>query len=1075
MPLLTVSLFGPFTASIDGTPIASFRSVSVQALFIYLLAESNQIPHSREMLSELIWPGMPSASSRKNLRQALYELRQAIPYIPLSNGESGPVAIADRRTIQINPSGVFQTDIAQFEKLLLKKELDFLKAAADLYRGDFLSDFYIPGSSDFEAWAASKRAYYRRRALECMTAVVQLSIERASYAQAESYARRQLELDNLFEPAHRQLMQVLELTGRRSESLDQYDQLRGILRQELGADPSPATSALYKSILEGAFQPSIEPETALPRQHQPETPRVPDNLPLQATAFIGRETEIDDLQDRLLNDPDCRLMTLLGPGGSGKTRLAIEVANRIAQEPGHPFTDGIWFISLDKLEDPGLVPAAIAKDLPFNLLGEEDQECQLLDYLSQRSILLILDNYEQLLQNDGPPLAARILTTAPGVKVLVTSRSLLKARAERVHHVAGLAYPKVEDQLDAEEALSFDAVRLFQQSARRAQPDFEVCRENVAKINHVSSLLQGMPLAIELAASWIVMLSPQEIIEEIDRSLDFLEAQWRDVPKRQQSLRAVFVSSWEMLTGREKQLVGSLSIFRSSFSREAAQAVSGAALAELMSLSSKSWLTRSSADEYQIHVMLRQFGREKLQDNVGTLVKAKTAHATYYLSWLERMNLKLRGSFQREALDQIVSAFDDVRVALGTVEEHSLWTLLTDQSLAALVYFASGRDGFVRDVQFMIRRLREGHPDPEGNDRIYHVLGVAEASLSHGYFVPKYIVHWLTRQLPDDLILSSWQVLRFSKPEAIDALWLVLSALLYAWSDNLPAIDRLQSLVTAYRDGHNRWALAFALHQLGRAISQIQFPSNIRYLTKEERQIWNVADTSGMERETEVRRLLKEAISIWEELGDKMQHADALRLLAFNYARSDATSAKKVMEKAHGLYMELGDLFAAASVLRELAEINLHHGHIPDAIENYRNSRKLTINIYDRKVSLPTLSLESIHLARYGDLDHARHLRIENMAVARDLEEVVLLSWSIWEMGEIERLSGNLSEARRLYIQSRELFTQESDQVGLCFYNKGMGDLALMRADYREAQQRFMSALEYAVNANHDWSQVYSL
>jgi predicted ATPase/DNA-binding CsgD family transcriptional regulator len=348
-------------------------------------------------------------------------------------------------------------------------------------------------------------------------------------------------------------------------------------------------------------------------------PAVPAHLPVQLTPFIGREDELEALS-RLFSQPHNRLLTILAPGGMGKTRLALAAAENALKQ----FEHGIFFIPLAPLTTTDqLVPAiAAAIGLHFSPDHRPPQR-QLLEFLSTRNTLLVLDNFEHLL--DGAALVTDLLNAAPKVKALVTSRERLNLTGETIYTLGGLPYP---GQFQSENPLNFSAVKLFVQCASRANSHFVA--HDAASIAHVCQLVQGMPLALELAAAWAGTLSPAEIAAEIIRSADFLHTTMRNAPERLRSIRAVFEATWRRLTLDERQAFRRLSIFRGGCTREAAQGVAGVDLSALAGLVDKALLRRSGEGKrYEIHELLRQYAAEQL-DAVDDFARTRSAYRDYF-------------------------------------------------------------------------------------------------------------------------------------------------------------------------------------------------------------------------------------------------------------------------------------------------------------------------------------------------------------------------------------------------------------------------------------------------------------
>jgi len=373
------------------------------------------------------------------------------------------------------------------------------------------------------------------------------------------------------------------------------------------------------------------------------------NLPVQPTPFVGREAELTELA-RLLDDPGVHLLTILGAGGMGKTRLALEAG---AAQMGN-FERGVYFVSLAPLQSIEAIVPTVAEALGFSFYtdaeggAKAEPRQQLLDYLRQKRMLILMDNFEHLL--DGVNLVTDILETAPDVKILAASRARLSVQGEHLFHLTGMDFPDWETPEDAAEC---SAVKLFLQSARRTRPGFELVTDDLKYISRICRLVRGMPLGILMVAAWVEMLTPAEIAGEIGQGLDFLETDLRDVPERQRSMRAVFDHSWNLLTEREQEVFQGLSVFRGGFTRQAAQRVTVASLRELMALVNKSLLRRAPTGRYEVHELLRQYAAEKLDQSPSASETARDRHRAYYTAALQGWCEDLKGPRQRTALAEM--------------------------------------------------------------------------------------------------------------------------------------------------------------------------------------------------------------------------------------------------------------------------------------------------------------------------------------------------------------------------------------------------------------------------------------
>ena len=629
MPKLSLSVLGSFAASLDERPLTQFRTKSVQALLVYLTCRPER--HLREQLMTLLWPELPQKSAQGSLRQTLYLLRQAIPELLSQDGSSAvPLLLVDRKTVQINPNGRYDLDMRTFTELLKEDESRWSEAV-DIYRGDFLADFYLPDSAPFEEWAHARRNRLKRQMLTTLQSLTEQQLSSGNLNQAELYARRQIKIDNLQELAHQQLIEILARDRRRVDALTQYESFAQLLQTELAVEPSAETQDLYEAIRVGDLEKIRKDRSDVvivtPTPPSLVTKPPPHYLPTQPTPFVGREADLNAL-DNLLANPDIRLVTIVGPGGMGKTRLAIAcaerqlMANQSSNEIVHKrFPDGVFIVPLAAATTIEHIAPLLAKALNFQFQGNKPLEQQMLNYLRQKKLLLLLDNFEHLLAGVG--LLSDILAGAPDVCILVTSRELLKLQAEQVYSIQGFDYHEWQSVAEAEE----DAVvQLFQSSARRVLSEFVLKPEHLTPMWQICQLVQGMPLGIVLATAWIELLSPAEIAAEIQSSLDILEVDYSDLPLRQQSMRAVLRTTWERLTASEKTTFGQLSLFHGGFSVEAARAVTGASLHTLIKLLEKSLLFRSGTGRFEVHELLRQFAAEQLSHSPNEQNAASERH-----------------------------------------------------------------------------------------------------------------------------------------------------------------------------------------------------------------------------------------------------------------------------------------------------------------------------------------------------------------------------------------------------------------------------------------------------------------
>ncbi len=609
-----------------------------QALLFYLALEPGA--HSRAALAALLWSEMPEEKARGNLRTAVSRLKpQFNDYLHVT-----------RSAITLTDDKVW-VDATEFERGLRGLALAERRAALDLYRGDLLADLQLRDAPAFEEWLLVARVRLRQMALDGLEQLAHDTWRQGDAAQALADFRRLLALDAYREGAHRGVMRLLAEMGDRAGALAQFEQCRQILAAELAVEPAPSTLSLHEAIKHGGLPRSVK-QSSISNLPSP----VPNNLPAATTSFHGRTAELGQIEEAL-SDPGCRLLTLTGLGGVGKTRLALAVAHHLQQTHADWFPDGVFWVGLTAVTNAADLLAALATHLEFRFNGPDTPFTQLSNFLRHKSLLLLLDNLEQLVQES--PLFSELLQAAPGLKLLATSREKLNLYEEWVFPVAGLPFPT-----DKEAALAdFPAAQLFAQRARQHDLLFDLARE-AAGVRQICQLVDGQPLGLELAAAWTSAFSCAEIAEMMDQKQASPVVAKRNVPARHHSLQAAFDFSWQLLTGEEKRVLSGLGVFRGGFTRGAAEAVVAATPRLLANLVAKSLVRREEHGRYDLHEQVRQFAWEK--ETVANRQHWAESHLAYFAAFLQTRGVALKTTPQQQALAEVAADLDNMRGAWET-------------------------------------------------------------------------------------------------------------------------------------------------------------------------------------------------------------------------------------------------------------------------------------------------------------------------------------------------------------------------------------------------------------------------
>lgn len=652
MPQLAIYLFGSPRLELDKQPV-EFSLRKGVALLAFLAVEGGR--QNRDRLATLLWPGYGQRDARANLRRTLSALSRALP---------GAWLWTTPQSIELNPEANIWIDIQCFRELAKQAGAPQAQAEATaLAGGPFLAGFTLNDAPEFDQWQSQESQYWSRQVGQLLERLIRYHIDQQTWEDGIPFAQRWVALEPLHEEARRLLMLLYARSGQRNAALDQYLECVRILQAELSVAPEEATTQFYHQIRSGLLgelrhwpTPSSDtPSPAILLDERQEVEATP--LPLHTTPFLGRETEMDQLRHALLHETECRLLTLLGPGGSGKTRLALAAAEGLAPH----FADGIFFVPLAGLETAVRLESTVANALGFSFYTGSTPRKQLCRYLADKSILLILDNYEHLL--DGVDLPPTLLAAAPRLKILITSRERLGLQEEWLLEVNGLPYPQVVgaphgESLEGLEA--FAAVALFVERARRSRANFALTAEHAPYVLRICQLTAGMPLSLELAATWVRLMTPREIAHQISADLDFLQSNLRNLPRRHRSLRAVFDHSWRLLSEEEQRIFIRLAIFRGGFRADAAREVADASPALLLNLADKSLIMWDDTGRFTIHELLRQYAHEQLVAQPAIQQATEIRFQDYMARFLAQRQAHLISGNQPQTLNEIEPELDNI-------------------------------------------------------------------------------------------------------------------------------------------------------------------------------------------------------------------------------------------------------------------------------------------------------------------------------------------------------------------------------------------------------------------------------
>lgn len=741
-----------------------------------------------------------------------------------------------------------------------------------------------------------------------------------------------------------------------------------------------------------------------------ETPTPPTsapkhNLPAQTTAFVGREAELEDIS-RLLGQSDTRLITLLGQGGMGKTRLAIHAAEVFL----HAFEHGVYFVGLASLPNADGISGALADAVGYAVQTDgRDPAQQIIDYLREKAMLVVFDNFEQVLS--GVTFVSDLLRAAPRLKVMVTSRERLNLTGENIVALGGLDFPDASNVADA---MRYSAVQLFVQSARRAAPSFELTEADLRHIARICRSVDGLPLGVVLAASWTDSLSVVEIADEITRSLDFLESELRDLPARHRSMRAVFDYSWNLLSETEREAFIKLSIFRGGFTREAAQAATGASLRNLTNLQNKSLLRRNpDTGRYEIHELVRQYAFEKLQADPTAYGQAKRAHAEYYTDFLvKRGDVYMSNGQELKILSEIESERDNIRATWTyAIECDRLPLLAQSMHIVAMFFEAKGLSQEGSSVFHEIAESVAALPQPDpvliARAKVYAAhLEVFLGDYNHATAdANEALKTFSERELHGDIgkahnVLAYVAMNQGRYEDARHHLELSVAAL--SKSEHKHAfnlVKRGEATLAYVMFLQGEYAASEALYR--RIIEEGERGKWSPYvLSYQYNNLGEVLHEQG--RDDEARPLIQKALGLFDEVKNQRWQAVALvNLGMIEHSASRYAVAESYFRRALKLYKEIGDRRGIGEALNRLGGTVYWYGKYQEALEFNHKAYELFSELGNPKGAADALVLCAMAENALGKYDAAReHLdaafeirgRLGNMADIADVQQILAIN-----------------------------------------------------------------------------------
>lgn len=997
-----LELFGQIRLTQGQRVTTQFRLQKAALLLAYLALHSGR-NHTRERLIDLLWPEVEINSGRKSLTTALASLRREFESAePLS----GTPVHADRQSINLDETQL-TTDVARFDLFLkqahstadVAERAALLEQAVALYRGELLERFY-------DDWVLTLQSAYRQRFHEALLDLAEDHETLSDWTSALAVAERAVANEPLNEQAVVILMRVQARQGRAAAALTAFDQLRARLRDAFDVEPGPEPVRLAAMLRSDprALAPAapaasapVAPTPALSGDDASQ-PRPRTNLPNWLTSFVARDEEIGQVRGLL---SDHRLLTLTGMGGCGKTRLAVELGKRLMEE----YPDGVWLIELAALADPLRVPDAVAQALEIDEISNRTVQQTLVDVLRDRRALLILDNCEHLLSACAH-LSAHLLRTCGRLTILATSREPLLVYGEQTYRVPTLSVPDVAQPISRESLLEFSAPRLFVERAMQVRPDFRLTDDNAPALARICRRLDGIPLAIELAAARLRSLAPIELDRRLDDRFGMLIGGDRTALPRQRTMRALFDWSYDLLSEEEKRLFLRLAVFSGGWTLGAAEAVctfdteKGAfdrpslTLDLLTGLVDKSLViaeTRGELTRYRMLESMRQYAWERLSDTEARHA-IQTRHRDYFLEFAETMRPGLNGQEQADALNRLEAELDNFRRAADFSAAQPDGAS-SGMRLACALYQLWKYRGHLSEGR---RRLTEAlaHPSPpdlrlrEERERRAEALG--------GIGVLTYLQgdYPLGRNaLAEALALQR----ELGDQNGVADCLNNLGNILQAEGDYAEARACHEEALALRRKLNNRYGVACSLGNLGTIARDVDDLENAVLLNQA-------------------------SLDLFRELGNERNLAYSLNNLANAYeGLSDFRLSRALHEESREIERRIGDRWAEANSILNLGQGALYQGDLERAKQHFTECLEMYTELQDQQGIALCLHPLGVVLIEEEDVVGGLAALGESLASMRKLGNRRGIAFVLHALGRAALLRNELVPAAALLQEALEV------------------------------------------------------